>query len=274
GKGVFVCPTLAEQETAIRSVLVDKIFGAAGGQIVIEEMLSGQEASILALSDGKTIRLLASSQDHKRIFDGDAGPNTGGMGAYSPAPAVTPALLSEIERTVIAPIVQAMAAEGHPYKGVLYAGMMLTAAGPLTLEFNVRFGDPETQVLLPRLRNDLVDVFLRLHAGALETVQLEWDRRFCVCVVVAAGGYPGSYRTGAAISGLPAAAACPDIQVFHAGTEKDGSAVRASGGRVLGVTGLGNTVAAAIENTYAAVELINFDGMQYRRDIGARALAR
>jgi phosphoribosylamine--glycine ligase len=252
--------------------MAKKVFKDAGVQVVIEEFLVGEEASILAVADGKNFIILESSQDHKRIFDGDKGPNTGGMGAYSPAPLVTPALMKKIAAQVIKPVIDGMKREGTPFKGILYAGIMATKHGPKVLEFNTRFGDPETQAVLPRLKSDLLDVMLASVEGRLAGMKLKWDRRPCICVVLAAGGYPGDYATGKVITGFENTPA--DAVVFHAGTRKDGDFIVTSGGRVLGVTAAGSDIADAIRNVYAAVEKIAFDGMQYRRDIGKKAMER
>ncbi|MFH2138630.1 MAG: phosphoribosylamine--glycine ligase [Candidatus Omnitrophota bacterium] len=274
GKGVFVCPGVEDQENALQQIMQNNVFGQAGRMVLIEEMLEGEEASILAISDGENVVILDSSQDHKRIFDQDTGPNTGGMGAYSPAPVVTGDILSEIREKVIIPTVKGMKEEGIPYFGVLYAGMMITNNGLKVLEFNVRFGDPETQVVLPRLKNDIVDIMLRSQSQGLGGFTLEWDERDCVCVVLASGGYPGVYEKGKQISGLNDLRSDDDIVVFHAGTKKEGESILTSGGRVLGVTGAGKGIRQAIDRTYAAVEKISFDKMHYRKDIGKRALER
>lgn len=272
GKGVIICATKAEAEAALREIMDRKIFKDAGARVVVEEFLAGEEASILAIADGKDFIILESSQDHKRIFDDDKGPNTGGMGAYSPAPVVTPALMEQIAAEVIRPVIDGMKQEGAPFKGILYAGIMVTQEGPKVLEFNTRFGDPETQAVLPRLKSDLVELMLASVEGRLAKVKLEWDRRPCVCVVMAAEGYPGDYPTGKVITGLERVS--PDAVVFHAGTRRDGDFIVTSGGRVLGVTALGKDIADAIKNVYAATARLSFDGMQYRRDIGKKALAR
>jgi phosphoribosylamine--glycine ligase len=272
GKGVTVCHERKEAFEAIDRAMRERVFGDAGNRLVIEECLVGEEASILALTDGRTIAMLPSSQDHKPAYDHDEGPNTGGMGAYSPAPVVTDAQRDRIERDVIVPIVHAMNKEERPYRGVVYAGLMMTDDGPRVLEFNVRFGDPETQPILFRLQSDIVPALRAIAEGNLQDVKLEWDPRPAVCVVIASGGYPGKYEKGKPITGLDEAAAMPDVMVFHAGTAlRDGQVVTA-GGRVLGVTAKGDDVRGAIANAYAAVERIHFDGMQYRTDIGAKAL--
>lgn len=272
GKGVYVCATRAEAKAAARSMLVDRIFAAAGNQVVIEECLVGHEASILAIIDGDTIVPLDSAQDHKRAHDGDRGPNTGGMGAYSPAPVVTPEIMDEIVRRILVPTVHTMKVEGHPFNGVLYAGLMLTPAGPKVLEFNVRLGDPETQPVLMRLKSDLAHVLhLAAHGRLHELESLEWDPRPAVCVVMASAGYPGDYRTGHPISGLENAGRVPDAKVFHAGTAVKDSDVVNTGGRVLGVTACGDTIATARARAYEAVDHISWNGAWCRRDIAARA---
>lgn len=279
GKGVVVAKTPEEAKQAVSSMMQEKIFGDAANKVIIEEYLNGQEASILVITDSQEVIALASSQDHKRIFDQDKGPNTGGMGAYSPAPVVTPQLFKDILEKIVYRTIDGLAKEGVDYRGVLYAGIMITEQGPKTLEFNVRFGDPETQAILPRLKSDLAEVMLVASEGKLSHLRaLEWDNRACVCVVCAAGGYPGEYEKGKEISGLDKVMQMQDVVVFHAGTKKVAShtpqATRlvTNGGRVLGVTGLGNTIKGAIDRTYQAVEKIHFDGMHYRRDIGRRAL--
>lgn len=271
GKGVVICKNLNEAKQAVDEIMVRKIFKSAGDRIVIEECLEGPEASILAISDGKHFFVLETAQDHKRIFDDDLGPNTGGMGAYSPAPVVTPEMMNKIIARIIEPTIRGMYKEGHPFKGVLYAGVMLTYQGPQVLEFNVRFGDPETEAVLPRLKSDLVDVMLATIDGKLEKLVLKWDDRPCVCVVVASGGYPGSYETGKAIEGLDDIKD-PDTVVFHAGTQLKNGNIVTAGGRVLGVTSLGATMEDAIARVYKAVDKIKFERAFFRRDIAAKAL--
>ena len=272
GKGVAVCATRAEAKAAVRSMLVDRAFGNAGNQIVIEECLIGQEASILAIVDGDTIVPLDTAQDHKRAHDGDQGPNTGGMGAYSPAPVVTPELMDEIVRRILVPTVHTMKVEGNPFSGVLYAGLMLTAGGPKVLEYNVRLGDPETQPVLMRLKSDLAHILQLAATGRLHELEgLDWDPRPAVCVVMASGGYPGDYQTGFPISGLDQAAQLPDVKVFHAGTAIRNAEVVNTGGRVLGVTALGDDIAAARQRVYEAVDCIAWKGGWCRRDISHRA---
>ncbi len=272
GKGVFVCATRAEAKAAARSMLVDSIFGTAGNQVVIEECLVGHEASILAIVDGDTIVPLDSAQDHKRAHDGDRGPNTGGMGAYSPAPLVTPELMDEIVRRILVPTVHTMKVEGHPFNGVLYAGLMLTPAGPKVLEFNVRLGDPETQPVLMRLKSDLAHLLHLAATGRLHELEsLDWDPRPAVCVVMASAGYPGDYRSGHPISGLAAADQVTDAKVFHAGTAVKDSEIVNTGGRVLSVTACGDTIAAARARVYEAVDHISWTGAWCRRDIAVKA---
>jgi phosphoribosylamine--glycine ligase len=273
GKGVFVCSTLDEARAAIAESMERRVFGDAGARVVVEACLAGEEASFIALTDGRTVVPLASSQDHKRIGDGDTGPNTGGMGAYSPAPVVTPELERSVVTRVLEPVVAELRARGIVYKGVLYAGLMIDRGRPNVLEFNVRFGDPECQPLMMRLRSDLIDVCLAVVEERLHEIALDWDPRPAACVVLAAPGYPGTVRTGTEIRGLDAAAREPDTVVFHAGTKRAAAAIATSGGRVLGVTSLGDTIEAAVRRAYAAVDRIHFDGMQFRRDIGARAVA-
>ena len=273
GKGVVVAKTVEEAKDAVTSIMQDKVFGDAGKKIIIEECLVGQEASILVITDSQEVVALASAQDHKRIFDQDQGANTGGMGAYSPAPIVTADILKEVMDKIIYQVIDGVAKEGIDYRGVLYAGIMLTKEGPQALEFNVRFGDPETQAILPRLKSDLVEVMLATSVGKLSKIGvLEWDRRACVCVVCAARGYPGNYSQGQEIGGLEDVAKLEDVVVFHAGTKKIGDKILTSGGRILGVTGLGSTIKKAIDKTYSAVEKIKFEGMHYRKDIGKKAL--
>ncbi|HSA24242.1 MAG TPA: phosphoribosylamine--glycine ligase, partial [Myxococcota bacterium] len=245
GKGVLLCHTRDEAEQALRRMLLEGAFGEAGRRVVIEELLEGEEASCIGLTDGERILLLASSQDHKRLGDGDRGPNTGGMGAYSPAPVLDAAAEREVRTRVFEPAVRGLAAAGCPFRGILYAGLMLGPRGPQVLEFNVRLGDPETQALLPRLRSDLAPALLAVARGDLRGVELDWDPRPAVCVVMAAAGYPGPVERGRPISGLERAAALADVAVFHAGTAREGDRVVTRGGRVLGVVGLGSDVRAA-----------------------------
>lgn len=271
GKGVIICMTREEADKAIEDMLTDHAFGDASATIVIEEYMVGPEVSVLAFADGKSVLPMVSAQDHKRIFDGDKGPNTGGMGAYSPAPVYTEALSAEVNKTIIEPTIAAMAAEGTPFTGILYTGLMLTEKGPRVLEYNVRFGDPETQPIMVRMKSDIVELFQACVDGKLDEAALEWHDEAAVCVIMASGGYPASSEKGVPIHGLDDIAAEEAI-VFHSGTaEKDGEIVT-NGGRVLGVTAKDATIKGAIDKAYAAVEKINFDHMQFRRDIGARAL--
>ncbi len=272
GKGVIIAENRRQAEKAVKEILDEKQFGEAGTRLIIEEFLAGEEASILCFTDGKTIVPMESSQDHKRIFDQDQGPNTGGMGAYSPAPVITPELLKKIQKEILQPTIDALAKEGCYYKGVLYAGLMMTKEGPKVLEYNCRFGDPETQAVLPRLKTDLVDIIEAVIDERLLQVAIEWDKKSSVCVVMASGGYPGKYGKGFIVEGLDAAAAMKDVVVFHAGTSSAGCGTVTSGGRVLGVTGLGGSVKDAVDNAYAAVAKIKFEDMYFRRDIGAKAL--
>jgi phosphoribosylamine--glycine ligase len=274
GKGVFVCETREQALDAVQQIMVDRVFGDAGNEVVIEEKLTGEEASILALVDGRNIYTMESSQDHKAIFDGDKGPNTGGMGAYSPAPVVTDAIMSQIERDILVPTVHAMNHEGCPYGGLLYAGVMLTPGGPKVLEFNVRFGDPETQPLMMRLKSDLVDAMEATVDGRLDEVTLEWSEQAAVGVVVAAAGYPGEYQKGKVITGLDDAAAMDNVMVFQAGTREIDGKIVTAGGRVLCVTAMGATIADAKRLAYEAVQRIRFEGAHYRTDIADKALRR
>ena len=272
GKGVFVCDDPADGILAAEKIMCDRIFGPAGDKIIVEDKLLGEEVSILAFVDGRNIYLMESSQDHKPIGDGDTGPNTGGMGAYSPAPIVTEDLMNRITREILVPVVDGMNRNGTPYKGILYAGLMITAGGPRVLEFNVRFGDPETQPILIRLKSDLLEVCLAVCDGRLDKVTLEWDQRPAVCVVMASGGYPGDYQKGKRITGLNEADRIEDVVVFHAGTAVKNGDIVTNGGRVLGVTALGQTVADAKARAYKAVDKIKFDGAYCRRDIADKAI--
>jgi phosphoribosylamine--glycine ligase len=271
GKGVVVAATVAEAHAAIDRMMSDKALGAAGSRVVVEEFLAGEEASFIVMSDGVNVLPLATSQGHKRLRDGDEGPNTGGMGAYSPAPVVTPKIHARVMREIIMPAIQGMAQDGLPYVGFLYAGLMIDKAGnPKTLEFNCRLGDPETQPIILRLKSDLLELVERAIAGNLKDVEIEWDRRTALGVVLASHGYPDEPRKGDAVNGLPKAA--DDCKVFHAGTRLEGKTLVTSGGRVLCVTALGDSVRMARTRAYEAVDKIRFDGMQYRKDIGHRAL--
>jgi len=274
GKGVYVCQTVAEAEAAIRQILDRRAFGAAGSRIVIEEFLDGEEASILALVDGRNVVMLASAQDHKRALDNDEGANTGGMGAYSPAPVVTDALWPLIREQVFERTLAELRKRGIAYRGVLYAGLMISPKGIKVLEFNCRFGDPETQVILPRLDGDLLPALLACAQGRLDASRVRWRPDPCVCVVMASGGYPERYRKDLLISGLDTAASVPGVVVLHAGTRATADGVRTAGGRVLGVTAVGPTLRDALDRAYRATGAITFEGAHYRRDIAARALKR
>ena len=272
GKGVFICQNRGDAFRAIDAIMKEAIFGEAGDKVVIEDCLAGPEASMLAITDGRTIMPLPSAQDHKRIFDNDRGPNTGGMGAYSPAPIVTDELNDRIEREIIIPTIHAMNREERPYRGVLYAGVMITEDGPMVLEYNCRFGDPETQPIVMRLKSDLLPILHAAAIGELEKVEVEWDTRPAVCVVMASGGYPGKYEKGKVIDGLDQVKKMKDVQVFHAGTAAKNGNVVTAGGRVLGVTALGSNIKDAIARVYEAVGKIHFEGAQFRKDIARRAL--
>ncbi|HWU97012.1 MAG TPA: phosphoribosylamine--glycine ligase, partial [Oxalicibacterium sp.] len=273
GKGVVVAMTREEAHDAVEMMLSDNKLGDAGARVVIEEFLAGEEASFIVMVDGKNILPLATSQDHKRLLDKDEGPNTGGMGAYSPAPIVTPALHARVMREIIQPTVQGMHKDGIPFTGFLYAGLMIDEKGnPKTLEFNCRMGDPETQPIMARLKTDFVTVVEHAIGGTLDTIELEWDRRTALGVVMAAHGYPDAPRKGDIITGI--ADETPDSVTFHAGTVLEGDKLKASGGRVLCVVGLGDSVKTAQKKAYDAVDRIHFDGMQFRRDIGWRAMKR
>ncbi|MCA9875232.1 MAG: phosphoribosylamine--glycine ligase, partial [Anaerolineales bacterium] len=269
GKGVIVCADRAEAEAALRQIMLDRAFGAAGDEVVIEERLSGPEVSLLAFCDGQTAVPLPPARDHKRVYDGDLGPNTGGMGVYAPPPDVDAALVEEIMRTVIQPAVQGMAQRGTPYVGVLYAGLMLTPAGPKVLEFNCRFGDPETQAVLPLLDGDLAEIMLACAAQRLTPELVRVHPGACATVVMAAPGYPGNYPKGLPITGLEAVP--PDVLVFHAGTNQTNGQIVSSGGRVLCVSARGADVGTAVTRAYAGVSAIHFDGAHYRKDIGRSA---
>lgn len=274
GKGVVVARTVKEAIAAVDDIMVAGIFGDAGAEVVIEEFMEGEEASFFVFTDGTNILPLASAQDHKPIFDGDKGPNTGGMGAYSPAPVVTDELYERIVNKIVRPTIDGMLREGCPYAGILYVGLMIANGKPRVVEYNARFGDPEAQPLLVRLKSDIVPVLLGCARGEMRQTSLEWHDKAAVCVVMASGGYPGPLEKGFVINGLDEAAQIEDLIVFHAGTaEKEGAVVN-TGGRVLGVTGLGKTVAEAIAKAYQGVEKISWQGAQYRRDIGRKALNR
>jgi phosphoribosylamine---glycine ligase len=272
GKGVVVASEFEEAEEAVHRMLVEKEFGAASSKIIIEECLVGPEASILAFSDGLHYTVMQSAQDHKRVFDNDMGPNTGGMGAYSPAPVVTEKILKEVEEKVFKRMIDGMRKEGAPFVGILYAGIMITKDGPKVLEFNVRFGDPETQPILMRLKTDLIDIIEHILDGKLDKIAIEWEKKAAVCVVLASKGYPGDYEKGKEISGLDDAKTLKDAVIFHAGTLLKNGKIVTSGGRVLGVTAMADTIESAINRAYSVVHMVKFDGMHYRSDIGKKAL--
>ncbi len=275
GKGVIVAMTLQQAEEAVTDMLAGNAFGEAGHRVVIEEFLEGEEASFICMVDGKNILPMATSQDHKRVGEGDTGPNTGGMGAYSPAPVVTPEIHDRIMKEVIEPTVAGMAAEGNPYSGFLYAGLMIDAQGtPNVIEYNCRFGDPETQPIMMRLKSDIVELCELALDGKLDQATAEWDSRMALGVVLAAGGYPGSYAKGAVINGLQAQAENPDAKIFHAGTAEEGGEIVTAGGRVLCAVGLGDTVSEAQAKAYELAKTVNWEGVFYRNDIGYRAIAR
>lgn len=271
GKGVVVAMTVDEALAAVDMMMCEGAFGLAGSQVVIEEFLMGEEASILAFTDGKTVIPMVAAQDHKRVFDEDQGPNTGGMGAYAPAPVITPAISEQVLQKVLQPAVNAMRSEGSPYCGCLYAGLIITADGPKVIEFNARFGDPETQVVLPLLKSDLVAIMQACIEGKLAEVPVSWKEEAAVCVVLAAGGYPGNYNKGDAIAGIEDAER-QGVHVFHAGTAGDERQVTTNGGRVLGVTAAAPTILQAVNKVYQALESINFKNMHYRKDIAYRAI--
>jgi phosphoribosylamine--glycine ligase len=272
GKGVLVCQNITDAEKAIDEILVSKAFGTAGAQIVIQEFLEGMEISLHALCDGKVAKLFPTAQDHKRALDGDQGLNTGGMGTYSPAPFLNDTELADVGRQILGPWLKGCAVEGIDFRGIIYPGVMLTANGPRVIEFNARFGDPETQVYLTRLENDLVELLEASAGGMLEKIELKWSALASVCVVMASGGYPGAYAKGKVIHGLDEAARLPNTKVFHAGTVQSGEQIVTNGGRVLGVTSWAKDLKSAQAAAYAAVEKIHFEGAQFRRDIAAKAL--
>jgi phosphoribosylamine--glycine ligase len=273
GKGVTVAETREQAADALRQAMADRVFGDAGARVLIDEYLTGPEVTVMALADGETIVPLAAAQDHKPIFDGDRGPNTGGMGCYSPVPMLTDDFYQQAVADIIEPTAAAMRAEGRPYRGVLYAGLVMTRDGLKVLEFNCRFGDPESQVVLPRLESDLVELLDAAVDGRLREVACRWTDRAAVCVVMASGGYPGDYEKGKPISGLDAVAAMDDVVVFHAGTRRAADRVVTAGGRVLGVTALGDSFRQAVDRAYQAVDRIRFEGAHCRRDIAHQALA-
>lgn len=273
GKGVIVAGSKEEALAAVNEIMVARSFGSAGNRILIEDLLLGEEVSILAFTDGKTVVPMVSSQDHKRAYDGDKGPNTGGMGAYSPAPVYTHEIHRQVVDNILQPVIAGLAAEGITYKGVLYAGLMITEKGPMVLEFNVRFGDPETQPVLFRLESDLMDIIQGVIDTRLNEVEITWSRQPSVCVVLASGGYPGKYEKGKIIHGLDKIKN-NDVVVFHAGTKRDNGQVVTSGGRVLGVTAKGSDLQSAVHNAYRCIETIDFENMFFRKDIGFKALNR
>lgn len=270
GKGVLICATLEETYTAIEKILRGEVAGLAGEKLVIEEFLEGEELSVLAFCDGKTIVPMVPSQDHKQIYDGDKGPNTGGMGAYSPVPAATPELLKEVEEKVLIPTVKAMEQEGRPYRGVLYAGLMLTKEGTKVLEYNARFGDPETQVVVPRLETDLCDIILAVIEGRLQGINITWKKSACINVVMASGGYPGSYNKGYPISGLEDMP--EDVIIFHSGTSHKEGQIVTAGGRVLSVSACGQDIKKTQARAYQILERIKFKDAYYRKDIANKAI--
>jgi phosphoribosylamine--glycine ligase len=270
GKGVIICQNTAEAQAALQSIMLDQQFGPAGDEVIIEECLIGPELSVLAFTDGKTIAPLSPSRDHKRVFDQDEGPNTGGMGAYAPVPGIDPALLTSIHQNVLQAVVDGMAAKGTPYQGLLYAGLMLTADGPKVLEFNCRFGDPETQVVIPLLASDLVEIMLACIEGRLDKSAVRLHDGACATVVMASEGYPGSYPKGKEITGVANANALEGVSVFHAGTASQDGRLVTNGGRVLAVSATGSTLSMALQRAYNGIDLIQFEGAHYRKDIGAK----
>ena len=271
GKGVIIPESLKEAEAGVKEIMEDKIFGDSGNNVVVEEFLTGPEVSVLAFTDGKCVKPMVSSMDHKRALDGDKGLNTGGMGTVSPNPYYTDKVAKECMEKIFIPTIEAMNAEGRTFKGCLYFGLMITPKGPKVIEYNCRFGDPETQVVLPRLKTDIVDIFEAINNETLSDLDIEWDERACTCVIMASGGYPKSYPKGIEIKGLTDGQ-LDGVTVYHAGTKLDGDKLVTSGGRVLGVTALGDTLEAALEKSYAGVKSISFDGAHFRNDIGKRAL--
>ncbi len=273
GKGVFVCEDVEQGLQAIEQIMVDRTFGQAGDKVIVEERLKGQELSVFALVEGRTIYMLATAQDHKAIGEGDAGPNTGGMGAYSPAPVATPEIMATVERDILVPLVDAMNNDGSPYRGILYVGLMLTPGGPKVLEFNCRLGDPEAQAVLMRLESDIIDIFEALADGDISELDIRWKPQPAVCVVMTAKGYPGPYEKGQTIEGLDAVAGLSDVQVFQAGTKQIEQFTVSCGGRVLGVTALGQDIRQAKRRAYEAVDSLSFNGAYYRGDIADKAIA-
>lgn len=272
GKGVTVAYSMEEAQQALQDMMVNKVFGQSGDQVVIEEFLAGQEMSILAFVDGETVRPMVPAQDHKPVFDGDKGPNTGGMGTYTPLPHIPQAIIDDAIENIIKPTAKAMVSEGRPFRGVLFAGLMITKDGPKTIEFNARMGDPETQVVLPRLKTDLMDIILAALNGRLDQLEIEWSDEAATCVILASEGYPASYPKGRVISGLEQAAALDGVLVFHAGTAMSDGQIVTSGGRVLGVVGVGKDTEASRARAYEAAKSIHFDGVHYRSDIALKAL--
>lgn len=272
GKGVMVCHDEEDALMAVKEIMIDRVFGEAGNRIIVEECLQGEEASILAFTDGENILPMVSSQDHKPVYDGDRGPNTGGMGAYAPAPLVTPEMYTFVEEKILKPAVQGMKKDGYPYAGVIYAGLMIDEEGPKVLEFNCRFGDPEAQVVIPLLKSDLAVILQGVVEGRLKELKAEWHDKYAVCVVMASGGYPGSYEKGKVIKGLEEVKDLEDFFVFHAGTSLKEGKVTTSGGRVLGVTGWASNLPDTLEKVYEGVNKISFEGAHYRKDIGKKAL--
>lgn len=271
GKGAIIVEDTQLALSTIRKMMVEKVFGQAGSRVVIEDFLQGEEITILAFTDGETIFPMVSSQDHKKIFEGDRGPNTGGMGAYAPTTMVDDRMMGRIHDEILEPTVVGLKSEGRTFKGILYAGLMITDRGPKVMEFNCRFGDPETQVILPLLKSDLAEIFLSIVEGELSLQDVEWNDNFAVCVVLASGGYPGKYEKGREIFGLNKAKQMENVLIFHAGTQKQKGKILTNGGRVLGVTGTDKSMEKAIQKAYSAVNKIEFEGMQYRKDIGYRA---
>ena len=271
GKGVIIPETLDEAVAGVKEIMEDKIFGDSGNNVVVEEFLTGPEVSVLAFTDGKCVKPMVTSMDHKRALDGDKGLNTGGMGTVSPNPYYTDEIAEECMNTIFLPTIEAMNKEGRTFKGCLYFGLMLTPKGPKVIEYNCRFGDPETQVVLPRLKTDIMDIFEAINNETLSDLDIEWDDRACTCVIMASGGYPKSYPKGIEINGLTDGQ-LDGVTVYHAGTKRDGDKLVTSGGRVLGVTALSETIEDALAKSYAGVEKIKFDGAHYRKDIGQKAL--
>lgn len=271
GKGVIIPETLDEAVAGVKEIMEDKIFGDSGNNVVVEEFLTGPEVSVLAFTDGKCVKPMVTSMDHKRALDGDKGLNTGGMGTVSPNPYYTDEIAEECMNTIFLPTIEAMNKEGRTFKGCLYFGLMLTSKGPKVIEYNCRFGDPETQVVLPRLKTDIMDIFEAINNETLSDLDIEWDDRACTCVIMASGGYPKSYPKGIEINGLTDGQ-LDGVTVYHAGTKRDGDKLVTSGGRVLGVTALGASIEDALAKSYAGVEKIKFDGAHYRKDIGQKAL--